>query len=803
MIPPRWRKVLADVWSSFSRSVMITASIAVGLFAIGIITTLYIVLQRDMQQGYASVNPANVQMVVVNLTDDAIRNAENVRGVKDAEAVQTASMRVLDSSGEWETLTIHINESVERKLINRLELVSGRWPQQAREIVIDQYKFKKFGVSLGEEISVELPNRAIRRMRVVGVVKDQTIGSSGAAGGFFMAGAQGYVNSTALGWLNLNDAPDMLFITAERAGMSENELRSLGDKVRDVLEENSGRVVSQSVRNTYDHPNSTYTDAVTAVLFVLGALVLFLSSILVTNTFQALLNQQVKQIGIMKILGARSGQIIGIYTSMIFLFGIVAFAISLPLSNRAAQNMMQYLSNEINTTVLEFHTVPLAAGIMLVLALIVPQIAGFFPILQGVRISVQEATSGIQQKFHQDVIVTTRFSKALLKVLPRPILVSLRNTVRRRGRLILTLITLSLGGSIFIGTFNVRASIDNYINRVGQYFLADINLTLERSYHTREIEEVLKKLPQVKSVEGWGGAIADILRSDGLVADTTSILAAPANSALVNPILLSGRWLEAGDYQSIAISERYQEIFPGIQPGDVITLRLNGKETRFKVVGCFQLVGSAGGYVAYTTFEDLNRLIGLGNRTNTYKIASNKQGMSSDEQTELAHSVEDYLEKNGYKVKEIQPGQALNNNATQGLNVLTYVLLIMALLTALVGSIGLAGTMSLNVMERRREIGVLRAIGASDRKVMNIVLVEGLVIGMMSWVLGAFASLPISKMLSNAIFFALFGTDWSVSYDPTGYLLWLVLVLVLSLVSSLLPGRSAARLTIREVLAYE
>ncbi len=191
MLPPRWMKVVADIWNSFSRSVMITASIAVGLFAIGIITTLYILLQRDMQLGYAAANPANVQMIVVNLTDDAISNARNVRGVKDAETVQSVSMRALDSAGDWETLTINISDNVKTKKINQLELVNGRWPVQARDIVIDQYKFHEFGVEIGDEISVELTNRTIRRMKVVGVVKDQTIGSSGAGGGFFMAGAQG------------------------------------------------------------------------------------------------------------------------------------------------------------------------------------------------------------------------------------------------------------------------------------------------------------------------------------------------------------------------------------------------------------------------------------------------------------------------------------------------------------------------------------------------------------------------------------------------------------------------------------
>jgi putative ABC transport system permease protein len=82
-------------------------------------------------------------------------------------------------------------------------------------------------------------------------------------------------------------------------------------------------------------------DAVTAVLVVLGFLVLFLSGFLITNTLSALLNQQVNHIGIMKAIGARRGQIIAVYMSLIFIYGLTAFAIALPLSGWAAYALMQ------------------------------------------------------------------------------------------------------------------------------------------------------------------------------------------------------------------------------------------------------------------------------------------------------------------------------------------------------------------------------------------------------------------------------------------------------------------------------
>jgi putative ABC transport system permease protein len=121
----------------------------------------------------------------------------------------------------------------------------------------------------------------------------------------------------------------------------------------------------------------------------------------------------------------------------------------------------------------------------------------------------------------------------------------------------------------------------------------------------------------------------------------------------------------------------------------------------------------------------------------------------------------------------------------------------------MVGSIGLAGTMSMNVMERTREIGVMRAIGASNGILMSMVMVEGVLIGLISWLLGSLLAFPISKLMADSISLALFDAPSNLGFTPTGFLIWLVVVVILSILASVMPARSAARLTIREVLAYE
>jgi putative ABC transport system permease protein len=122
---------------------------------------------------------------------------------------------------------------------------------------------------------------------------------------------------------------------------------------------------------------------------------------------------------------------------------------------------------------------------------------------------------------------------------------------------------------------------------------------------------------------------------------------------------------------------------------------------------------------------------------------------------------------------------------------------------AIVGGLGLSGTMSINVLERVREIGVMRAVGASDWIVLQVILVEGLVIGLISWFTGSLLAFPLSRILSDQLGLLLLENPLRFSFSIFGLLLWLVVAMVLSFLASYLPARNASRLTVREVLTYE
>lgn len=801
---PRWRKVLADLRGNLGRTSLVIASIAVGLFAFGVIATMYFVIREDMRAGYAAVQPANIQVRTSFINDDILAAMRKIEGVDQAEGARNFSLRLQTAPGEWQTIDIKAKEEFENSNISKLSLVEGLPNPGKREILIERYKLPDINASLGDSISIETPSGQVRQLQLTGIVADQTNGAFSGGGGFFLAPVQGYIDPDTLEWLGqpFPDRYDTLYLTIAEENLDESQIQIVADRVRDDLEARDVTVNSLAVRRSDDHPNSPYVNAISGVLLLLGLFIVFLSAFLITNTLQALLQQQVEQIGIMKTVGARRSQVTSIYMMLILTFGLLAFLIAAPLTNWVSFQLMSLLALQLNFNLLGFRIVPMVLIAQGIIAILIPQLAAFVPIWRGSRLSVQEALSGVRQGVTKARATTSRGIRRV-KFIYRPLLISLRNTFRSKGRMVLTLVTLSLGGALFIATFNVQGSMSNYIDQIGQYFLGDLNLTLSRPYRVEKIESLLTPLDEIAHVEGWMTARSEIIGPDDSIGDAVQLLAPPGGSALVQPKLIAGRWLSPEDQNAITLNERFRTTHPHLNVGDTIRLQVNGEETEWTVVGFFQFAGQSVGYMAYTNAEYLSQLIGLNGQAVLFRIVAHDQNLTIAEQEALGIKVQNLLEGRGIQITEVEAGLSVSQTAADGFNILTAFLLFMAVLAAVVGSIGLAGTMSINVMERTREIGIMRAIGSSNGVLMLMVMIEGYLIGMISWVLGSLLAFPISNLMSNAISLALFDATTAIDYSPLGFIIWFILVSILSIGASVLPARKAANLTIREVLAYE
>jgi putative ABC transport system permease protein len=795
MFRPRWHKVFSDLWDNKLRSLLVIASIAVGVFSIGMIAGAYEIISHDMGASYASANPANIDMRTDPFDQNFVDAVQSLKGVKEAEGRRFFSVRTRIPSGEWTNLNLVAISNFNDFHINQLLPLQGNPVPADKQVILERKALNDLAVKVGDSLEYQLPNGNIKTMTVVGVVQDQTTGA-----GDFLAPPLGYITLDTLPWLGQPSDYNRLLVIVDGNSSDKVHIREVATIISDQAEKSGRQVYRTELNQTNEHPMASTVKAILGILGALGILIVFLSSSLIANTLNSLLTQHLPHIGVMKLIGARSQQIFGMYLTLILSFGLIALLIALPTGGQAAYALSQLIASKMNFNLLGYRIVPLAFLLQAVVGLLVPLAAGFIPINNGSRVKVQTAINGGGLSAGKASGGWLERMGSHVKWLSRPMLISLRNTFRRKGRLLLTLLTLTMGGAIFIAVFNVQLSLEDYVAQIGRYFLADVSLSFDQPYRVDEINQVVMQIPHVQYVEGWSFLGADIIRPDGSVADNLSILAPPADSKLVNPIMLEGRWLLPGDRTAITVSEAIWSDFPGLKPGDLLSLKVNGHEDNWTVVGIFRFI-SRDQIIAYASYDYVSEVLNLPHQSFSYRVVTDQHSLQ--DQKQISSVIDRYLRDRGYHVSEAEAGLATLETASESLSILIRFLLIMALLTASVGSIGLAGTMGMNVLERTREIGIMRAIGAIDSQIMKTIMVEGMIIGLISWFLGAIFSFPITILLSRIISLAIFNSPSQFVLSPIGFFIWLALVLFLSALASVLPARNASRLTIREVLAYE
>ena len=808
---PRWRKVLSDLIDNKARTILVVFSIAVGVFAIGVLTGAYVIISEDMGLSYASNNPSNIEIRMEDFDQDMLNTIRNFEGIKEAEARRVFNLKVR-TPGEtrWITVDVVAMEDFEENKINLLQPVTGAAAPDKNQIILERDVLEKLKISPGEILEIQLRDETIKEIMVAGIVRDSSTGAID-----FLAPPLAYITADTLKFFAEPDQFNRLFATVEAGQDDDEHIRSVIADLTEKIEKNDYTVGRTFRSKTHEHPLEPTINAVLGILMALGVLIVFLSSSLIANTLNALLNQHLRHIGVMKLIGGQDQIIFRMYLVLLLVFGLLALLIAIPAGGQGAYALAQYIADEMGFSLLGYRIVPLSFVLQIAVGILVPLVSGFVPVINGSKVTVQKALDGDRvrsssgedsegkergSRFEQFQLRATRALADRGVRIPRQTLISLRNTFRQRGRLMLTLFTLTMGGAIFISVFNVRDTLHNYVENIGNYFLADVTLDFERPYRLEEIKQYAYQDPRVVHVEGWSYLSAEILYPDGSTAENISILAPPAESDLVSPMMVEGRWIKPGEEKKLVISEGIYDYYPDLKVGDYITLKIRGKEERWSVVGVFKFIGLEGA-IGYAPYQYISREQNLANRSFSYRIVIQEHDRGSQEV--MAKYLDAYFRAQGFHVQEATPGLSTLDSASESLDILITFLLIMALLTATVGSMGLAGTMSMNVLERTREIGIMRAIGATDLEIIRMVIVEGLLIGILSFGLGIILAVPFTYLLSSIVSNAVFATPITVVFTPVGYFIWLGLVIILSSLASVLPARNAARLTIREVLAYE
>jgi putative ABC transport system permease protein len=265
------------------------------------------------------------------------------------------------------------------------------------------------------------------------------------------------------------------------------------------------------------------------------------------------------------------------------------------------------------------------------------------------------------------------------------------------------------------------------------------------------------------------------------------------------PRVLEGRWLAEGDGQVVVANSDAQDEEPSLQVGSEVMLEIDGRESAWRVVGIVPT--ESRGPTIYAPLAAYSHAARTAGQATQLQVSSRRHGAEAQEA--LTEEIRAGLEARGLDVRDTITTDAIGNSNELMFSIVVSFLILLALLLAAVGGLGLSTTMSINIMERIREVGVLRAIGASNGSVRRIVLIEGMVIGLVSWLVGTGLSLLLSPIMSQQIGLALLKIPLTYQYSWGAAGLWFFALQVVAIVASLGPARGAVQLTVREVLAYE
>jgi len=800
MLSSRWYKVINDLCGNKTRTMLIVLSITVGLFAVGTIVSSRAILSTEMDKSYAEINPSSGLVHTLEPFDeDFIRSVRAMHDVEEADARRVIEARVQIGPGEWGNLRIFAVKDYDHMRVNKIWPHSGAWPPPEREILIERAALPVIQAEVGDTIRIETPDEKQRLMRIAGSTHD--LAQMPAQ---FDNSPYGYISFETLEWFGEPYGFNELHIVARNRqdkAFAQNVINEVKEKA-----EKAGLTIPLTIAAEPGQiPLDDILQAILLLMAVLGMLALFLSTFLIINTVSALLAQQKRQIGVMKAIGARTGQIMGMYLGMVMFYGLLALVIAVPLSIAGSQALSRFMAGLFNFDLTELQVQPQAIVLQIVIGLMVPLLASIVPFLSNLRLTAAEAMSTHQMG-------KGRFGAGLLdrmlsgtrlwfarRVLVRPYLLSLRNTFRSKGRLALTLITLTLASMIFVSVFSVRDSVLRTLDDVLRIWNCDTMITFTHPYRIERITREAIQVPGVVDVDTWIQLPTRRVRPDDSEGSMVYLFAPFADSKLVrSPTIVEGRWLVPEDGNAVVVSTNVIQEEPDVQLGDEIVLKVLGRERTFRVVGIsmgFMLP------MAYTNYPYVARITGRAGQADAALVATERHDEASVMQ--ITTALEAHFEDNGLHVSNVQTVAMERAEAAIAYGIVISLLLIMAVLLAIVGGLGLMGTMSINVLERTREIGVLRAIGAPNRGVAQVFIREGIAIGLLSGLLGSLLALPFSKLLSDAMGMLISGTPLSFTFSMAGVWIWLVVVVGLSGLASFIPAQNASRLTVREVLAYE
>jgi putative ABC transport system permease protein len=816
MTPRLFIKLLRDFQTAWERIVMMVIAISASLIVFSGMLYARTLVLSNTASGYLSTNPASARItlepgIMPDKTDEFIATAKAEPWVIDASMRQVTNVKLQNETGGLKSLQLFVAAAADPMRIATFKIEQGAgWPPPPDGILIERSTLEALKLKVGDQVDVIGFNGSPTQLTVTGLVHDQSLALAGQEAG------AGYIQSNTLPFLGKPPALDQLVIIVADGPGLEVPSRDRDAIVRtalslvDRLKATPGIAIEQvAVPTPYEHPHQAISYTVLSALSGFGLLSLILSSILIATMFNGLLTQQIPQIGMMKAIGARSSRILQLYMIMVLLVSVLATVLAFVPGMVLGRNLAQMvLSSALNIDVASLSIPWWVLGIVLLAGVFVPLLIALLPLLRASRRTVREALDEHGVAEQQGRIITGLFSwLGGLRRVNRTFMLAFRNLFRRQARLFLSVGLLATGGAIFVSGFNVMAGFQAIPDTIYNEQRWDVEIRLGEPASSSELIAIVEKVFGVSRVETWN-IVATSIQNTGEINVTRTypdqghgslgLSAIPSStSMLIPPQITEGRWLDPDDTDTVVLPPSIRQTLPDVKVGDSVQLSVEDRPTTWRVVG---IAGGMGGSCPCITQKGFERASGRGDQANVVRIITDQQ--DPDARVAVGQAAARALTEAGLKPLGPRSIDAVVASTEGHSGILVGVILLIASSIGLVGLIGLGSSMSTNVIERTREFGVMKAIGAPDSIIRRLVVFEGIFIGAVSCVVAVIPAIVLTWAMGAGLGNLFLSTPIPLKVSAQGIAIWIVVVILGAALATLASASQAARLTVREALAY-
>jgi putative ABC transport system permease protein len=778
---PLVKKAIRDVTRRRLRTALTVIGIAIGVTGLTAISMASGQFTTGLDRLNDTTGQPDVQFLTAPTTAPVADALSRQPNVQTAVTETFASARWAIPFGH-EPLSITGLASFDDLPFQKFEITAGTRPGPG-QILMESSDTAVAPLKVGDTVTLQV-GTGTRQLVVSGLAR-----TPGVASPMFNRRAYGYMGESDLQSMLHVDGSNLVLVRLHDYSQRAVTARQLGQVLHD-----QGVVVLQSAvgRDVSGGSSSTITGIFT-IMQALSVLALLLSLFLLLSTVSALMAEQVPVMGTMKAIGASRGQVLRSYLTGVALYGVAGTAVGLALGLVIGDLLYRFFAVNLGMDPSAIQVGPSLVVVAVLVGIGIPLAAAAVPIALGTRVTVKQALSGygIANGGRARGRAWSAAIRAVLGFLPQTVQVGLRGLFRRRTRALLTVSALAVTGAAFLA---VQTTTTSWNAALGDVFSGyDVYANLDNPQPYGVVQPQLAAVPGVARMEPISETSVKTRWGQALLSGVS------ADPVLYQRHVVAGRWITDADRDAALISQDAAQK-SGLKVGETIDFHTDLNSAHWRIVGIARdLDNPTGAGVIITTRAQANAFDRLPTDYFQALLVRSTSSRQADIDA-LAKRLDETLGGTPAQATVMTTNQLIQGNQSTFL-ILDVLFYCVVGIVALVGGIGLFNALAMGVLERRREIGILRSMGAIGRRVAQVFWTEGVGLGLVAWLIAVAIGIPAAYGFVRFVGAVLLAVPFV--FSPASILAMLVFIVAVASVATVGPVWSASRMRIAETLRYE